>query len=144
MPYFAKIQPTANTSIYTVLEVISADQTFIDSGAVGDPSVWIQTSYNTYGNVHYAPSPPAQPDTPDGGTPVRANYAGIGYTYDTSYTVGDYVGVFYAPSPYPSWVLNTSTFLWEAPTPPGPAPTTGGPWFWDEATRSWVNTPPGA
>lgn len=144
MPYFAKIEPTANTSIYTVTEVISADQTFIDSGAVGDPSVWIQTSYNTYGNVHYAPSPPAEPRTPDGGTPVRANYAGIGYTYDTSYTVGDYVGVFYAPSPYPSWVLNTSTFLWEAPTPPGPAPTEGGPWYWDEATRSWVNTPPGA
>ena len=41
-----------------------------------------QTSYNTYGNVHYAPSPPAEPHTPDGGTPVRANYAGIGYTYD--------------------------------------------------------------
>ena len=144
MPYFAKIEPTANTSIYLVTEVISADQTFIDSGAVGDPSQWVQTSYNTYGNVHYAPSPPAEPHTPDGGTPVRANYAGIGYTYDTSYTVGDYVGVFYAPQPYPSWTLDTTTFLWIPPNPPGPPPTTGGPWYWDEATRSWVNTPPGA
>ena len=141
MPYFAKVQPTANISIYTVTDVISADQTFIDSGAVGDPTTWVQTSYNTYGNVHYAPSPPAQPMTPDGGTPVRANYAGIGYTYDTSYTVGDYVGVFYAPSPYPSWVINTSTFLWEAPTPPGPKPNDDKCYDWDEATISWVEVP---
>jgi hypothetical protein len=91
--------------------------------------------------VHYAPSPPAEPQTPDGGIPIRANYASIGYIYDPNYTIGDYVGVFYAPQPYPSWVLNTSTFLWEAPTPPGPMPTEGGPWAWDEATLSWVATP---
>lgn len=127
-----------------VTDVIVADQTFIDSGVVGDPSLWIQTSYNTYGNVHYAPSPPAEPMTPDGGTPLRANYAGIGYTYDPAVVINGVVGVFYAPQPYPSWVLNTNTYLWEAPTPPGPAPATDGPWYWDEATLSWVNTPPGA
>ena len=138
MTYFAKVNFQSGTK-YLVSDVISGDQSFIDT----IPGQWILTDYNTYGNVHYAPSPPAQPHTPDGGTPVRANYAGIGYIYDTSYTVGDYVGVFYAPSPYPSWVLDTSTFLWEAPTPPGPAPTEGGPWYWDEATRSWVTTPPG-
>jgi hypothetical protein len=138
MPYFAQVQPTADPTKFTVTEVISADQTFIDSGVVGPASEWIQTSYNTYGNVHYAPSPPAEPMTPDGGTPVRANYAGIGYTYDTSYTVGAYVGVFYAPQPYPSWILNTSTFLWEAPVP---YPTDGGNYVWDEATLSWVLVP---
>ena len=148
MPYFAKVQPTGNASIYTVLEVISADQTFIDSGAVGDPSAWIQTSYNTYGNVHYAPSPPAQPGTPDGGTPVRANYAGIGYTYDTSYTVGDYVGVFYAPRPsngygvFNSWILSTETFLWNPPNPPGPAPVDNQFWYWDDPNVAWTTTPP--
>lgn len=135
MPYFAKIQPTQDASKFDVVEVISADQTFIDSGAVGPSNEWIQTSYNTYGNVHYAPSPPAEPMTPDGGTPLRANYAGIGYTYDTSYTIGGVVGVFYAPQPYPSWTLNTSTFLWEAPVP---YPTDGGAYTWDEATQSWV------
>ena len=138
MPYFAKITPTANASLFTVSEVISADQEFIDSGLVGPADQWIKTSYNTYGNVHYAPSPPAEPMTPDGGIPVRANYAGIDYTYDTSYTIGEYVGVFYAPQPYPSWTLNTSTFLWEAPVP---YPTDGKNYYWDEATLSWVLIP---
>ena len=121
-----------------VTQVIVAEpdffQTFVDSS----PGEWIQTSYNTYGNVHYAPSPPAEPHTPDGGTPLRANYAGIGYTFDTSYTINDVVGVFYAPQPYPSWILNTSTFLWEAPVP---YPTDGGNYVWDEATQSWVLAP---
>ena len=134
MTYFAKCEPTSEASKFLVDQVISADQEFVDT----QPGMWVQTSYNTYGNVHYAPSPPAEPRTPDGGTPIRANYAGIGYTYDPNYTIGDYVGVFYAPQPYPSWVLNTDTFLWEAPTPPGPMPTEGGPWVWDEATLSWV------
>jgi hypothetical protein len=138
MPYFAKVAPTQEATKFIVTEVISADQSFIDSGAVGPAEEWIQTSYNTYGNVHYAPSPPAEPRTPDGGTPVRANYAGIGYTFDTSYTVGDYVGVFYAPQPYPSWILSTSTFLWEAPVP---YPTDGKNYYWDEFTQSWVLIP---
>jgi len=132
MAHFAKVENGI------VTDVIVADQTFIDSGVVGDPTLWVQTSYNTYGNVHYAPSPPAEPRTPDGGTPVRANYAGIGYTFDTSYTVGDYVGVFYAPQPYPSWILSTTTFLWEAPVP---YPNDGQNYYWDEATQSWVLIP---
>jgi len=139
MSYFAKVQPTETATLFTVTEVISADQTFIDSGLVGPASEWIQTSYNTYGNVHYAPSPPAEPHTPDGGIPLRANYAGIGYTYDTSYTENDIVGVFYAPQPYPSWILNISTFLWEAPVP---YPTDGKYYVWDEATQSWVLADP--
>ena len=135
MTYFAKCVQTANSSAMLVSEVISADQAFVNT----QPGFWVQTSYNTYGNVHYAPSPPAAPNTPDGGTPLRANYAGIGYTYDSSVVIDGVVGVFYAPQPYPSWVMNESTWLWEAPTPPGPMPTTGGPWVWDEATLSWVH-----
>jgi hypothetical protein len=138
MGYFAKVQSTDVANLFTVVDVISADQEFIDSGLVGPANEWWQTSYNTYGNVHYAPSPPAEPHTPDGGIPLRANYAGIGYTFDTSYTLNDVVGVFYAPQPYPSWILNTSTFLWEAPVP---YPTDGGTYVWDEATQSWVPAP---
>jgi len=138
MSYFAKAQPTDVANILTVTDVISAEQDFIDSGAVGPATDWWLTSYNTYGNVHYAPSPPAEPGTPDGGIPIRANYAGIGYTLDLNYTVNQYVGVFYAPQPYPSWILNTSTFLWEAPVP---YPTDGGNYIWDEATKSWVPVP---
>ena len=139
MPYFAKVNPTADPKLFTVDGTIRITQDELNTGNWGDPSQFYECSYNTYGNVHYAPSPPAEPMTPDGGTPVRANYPSSGYTLDLNYTIGDYVGVFYAPQPYPSWVLNTSTFLWEAPTPPGPMPTTGGPWHWDEATQSWVS-----
>jgi hypothetical protein len=131
MTYFAKVEPTSDQNKFNVVEVIRADQEFIDT----QPGTWILTDYNTYGNVHYAPSPPAEPHTPDGGTPIRANYAGIDYTYDTSYTVGNYVGVFYGQQPFPSWILNTSTFLWEAPVP---YPNDGKDYYWNEATLSWV------
>ena len=103
MSYFAQVENGLVTS------VISASQDVIDSGLFGDPSQWIQTSYNTYGNVHYAPSPPAEPMTPDGGVPLRGNYAGLGYTYES---VND---VFYAPCPGPGYTLNTSTWLWDPP-----------------------------
>lgn len=130
MTYFAKVDFQSGTK-YLVSDVIRADQSFIDT----IPGQWILTDYNTYGNVHYAPSPPADPKTPDNGIPIRANYAGINYTYDTAYTVGEFVGVFYAPQPYPSWILNTSTWLWE---PPVAMPLTDGPYFWDEPTKSWL------
>jgi hypothetical protein len=134
MTYFAKVEPTLDAFKFLVSTVIRADQDFVNN----QQGSWILTDYNTYGNVHFAPSPPAEPGTPDGGTPIRANYASIGYTYDTNYTIGDYVGVFYAPQPYPSWILNTSTFLWEAPVP---YPTDGGDYYWNEATQSWVLVP---
>ena len=108
--------------------VIVADQEFIDSGLVGDASEWVQTSYNTRGGVHYAPDS----DTPDGGVALRGNYAGIGYTYDQ---VND---VFYAPQPYPSWTISAPAWQWQAPVP---YPSTGGSYFWDEATQSWVLAP---
>ena len=109
MSHFAKIEPTANSAAFIVTNVICAEQEFINSGLVGDPSMWVQTSYNTHGNVHYAASPPAEPWTPDGGVPLRGNHAGIGYTYDKAHDV------FYAPKPTSpgNWVLNTNTWLWE-------------------------------
>ena len=112
MSHFAKVENGK------VTQVIVAEQDFIDSGAVGTPSDWVQTSYNTAGGVHRT-----------GGTPLRANYAGIGYTYDKT------ADAFYAPQPFPSWKLNTTTYLWEAPTP---YPTDGKPYSWDEATTAWV------
>lgn len=109
----------------TVTQVIVAEQDFIDTGAVGDPSQWVQTSYNTHGGVHRL-----------GGTPLRKNYAGIGYVYDA---VRD---AFYAPRPYPSWNLNEETCYWEAPTPVPeavqPTETTEGTYYvWEEETVSW-------
>ena len=118
MSHYAKV---AN-GIVTQVIVAEADffTTFVDTS----PGSWIQTSYNTRGNVHYG-----QDGNPDGGTALRGNYAGIGYTYDQ---VND---VFYAPQPFPSWTLNQSTWTWEAPTP---YPTDGKTYRWDEPTTSWV------
>ena len=105
-----------------VLRVIVAEQDFINSGAVGDPAHWIQTSYNTHGGVHK-----------NGGTPLRGNYAGIGMVYDAT------LDAFVAPKPFASWVLNPATFSWDAPTP---QPTDDKRYEWDEDTLTWVETPP--
>ena len=82
--------------------VIVAEQAFINSGSVGNPTEWVQTSYNTYGGVHY------NPDTgePDNGTPLRKNYAGIGYTYDKARDA------FIPPKPTnAAYILNETTCL---------------------------------
>lgn len=133
MSYFANV-PTLTNGKGIVKEVIGADQSVIDSGSFGDPSLWWQTSYNTYGNVHYG-----QNGQPDGGVALRANYAGIGYTLDTTVVQNGVIGVFYAPQPYPSWNLNTQTYEWQAPVP---YPNDGKVYDWDEATLSWVLVTP--
>lgn len=125
MAYFARV-PTITNSKGIVDEVIRADQEFIDSGFVGDPLLWIQTSYNTRGGIYYIPDTNT-PD-PDQSKALRANYAGIGYTYDSANDV------FYAPQPYPSWIINAPSWLWEAPVP---YPMDGKVYYWDEATLSW-------
>jgi len=81
-----------------------------------------RTSYNTLGGIHQG-----------GGTPLRFNYAGIGFTYDTTRDA------FISPQPYPSWVLDEATCLWVVPVA---RPSAGGPWIWNEATVSWVEIPP--
>ena len=111
MAHYAKV----NNGV--VDKVIVAEADFFDTFVDSSPGTWIQTSYNTYGNQHKL-----------GGTPLRGNYAGIGYTYDATNDV------FYAPKPYPSWILNESTWLWEAPIP---MPTDGKDYIWDEATTNW-------
>lgn len=122
MPYFAQV------TNYIVTQVISIDQATLNEGHWGDPATWVQTSYNTHGGVHYGPD-----GKPDGGIALRKNYAGIGYTYDPV------LDAFIPPKPYPSWVLNTETGLWQAPIP---YPDDGRTYYWDEATQSWVLAPP--
>jgi hypothetical protein len=84
-----------------VVDVIVADAEFFKTFRDTSPGTWIQTSYNTRGNVHYG-----QNGQPDGGVALRGNYAGIGYTYDQANDV------FYAPDPGAGWVLDTNTWLW--------------------------------
>jgi len=100
-----------------VIQVIVAEKEFFDTFVDSSPGTWIQTSYNTYGNQH--------PEN----RPLRGNYAGIGYTYDSTNDV------FYAPQPYPSWTLNNTTWLWESPIP---YPKDDKVYKWDETITNWV------
>lgn len=126
MGHYAKVLNTI------VQEVIVADASFFDTFVDTSPGTWIKTSYNTSGGIYYIPNVyPPEPD-PDQSKALRANYAGIGDTYDA---VND---VFYTPQPYPSWTISTPTWIWQ---PPIPYPTDGGQYVWDEATLSWVLSP---
>lgn len=117
MSYYAKVVDGK------VVSVISAEADFFLTFVDSSPGQWIKTSYNTRGNVHYG-----QDGKPDGGEALRGNYAGIGYIYDAEHDV------FYPPSPFPSWVMNESTWLWEAPIP---MPVDGKTYNWNEETKSW-------
>jgi|TARA_R110000744_G_scaffold50358_1_gene108920 hypothetical protein len=115
MTHFAKIEDGI------VIEVIVAEQDFIRNHTTG---VWVQTSYNTRGGIHYG-----EDRKPDGGVALRFNYAGKGWTYDSDRDA------FYAPKPFPSWVLNEATCLWVAPTA---YPDDGDQYIWNEETTAWV------
>ena len=101
-----------------VQQVIVAEAEFFQTFVDTSPGEWIQTSYNTYGGQHK-----------NGGTPLRKNYAGIGFTYDRT------KDAFIPPKPFASWTLNEDTCLWDAPTS---MPTDGKFYDWDETTTSWI------
>lgn len=119
MAHYAKVKDGV------VTQVIVAEAEFFDTFVDNEPGEWIQTSYNTRGGVHYNP----ETNEPDDGTPLRKNYAGIGYTYDSENDA------FIPPQPYASWTLNDDTCLWEAPVA---YPDDGEMYEWDEETTSWV------
>ena len=112
MAHYAKVENSL------VTQVIVAEPEFFDTFVDSSPGEWIQTSYNTSGGVHA-----------EGNTPLRKNYAGIGMIYDS---VRD---AFIAPQPYPSWILNETSCIYEAPVP---YPTDDLMYSWDEPTTSWV------
>ena len=113
MAHFAKV----NQGL--VVEVIVAEQDYINNMVDTSPGTWIQTSYNTHGGVHS-----------DGGTPLRKNYAGVGNIYDADRDA------FYEPKTYPSWTLNETTCIWECPvaTPEDYNPEN---YEWNETDQSW-------
>ena len=112
MAHFAKVVDGK------VTQVIVAEPEFFTTFVDSSPGEWIQTSYNTQGGVHLL-----------GGTPLRKNYAGIGFTYDRT------KDAFIPPKPFASWVLNETTCCWDAPTP---MPSDEKRYRWDEPTTSWV------
>ena len=115
MAHFAKV----NNGI--VVQVIVAEPEFFNTFVDSSPGQWIQTSYNTHGGVHA-----------NGGTPLRKNYAGIGFTYDSQRDA------FIPPKPFASWVLNEDTCLWNAPVA---MPDDGKIYVWDEDAQNWVEQP---
>lgn len=118
MAHFAEIDEQG-----VVLRVLVVDNAHENDGqnflanTLGLGGTWIKTSYNTVGGVHTS-----------GGTPLRKNYAGIGYTYDEGRDA------FIPPKPYASWTLNETSCTWEAPVA---YPSDGKIYSWNEATTSW-------
>ena len=111
MSHFAKVVDGK------VTQVIVAELDFFDTFVDSSPGTWIQTSYNTQGGQHKLD-----------GTPLRKNYAGVGYAYDLTRDA------FIPPQPFPSWTMSEETCLWSAPTPM----PIDGMYSWDESTLSWI------
>jgi hypothetical protein len=111
MAHFAKVVDDI------VTQVIVAEPEFFDTFVDETPGEWIQTSYNTIGGQHVK-----------GGTPLRKNYASIGGTYDSTRDA------FISPKPYPSWVLNEDSCLWESPVA---YPDNGERYEWNEENQTW-------
>jgi hypothetical protein len=115
MSHFAKVVDGV------VTQVIVAEPEFFETFVDTSPGTWLQTSYNTHGGVHA-----------NGGTPLRKNYAGIGFTYDAQRDA------FIPPKPFASWTLNEDTCLWDCPVA---YPTDGNVYSWDEESLNWVARP---
>ena len=144
MAHFAKLG--SNSKVIQVLTLNNGDM--LNADGVEDETVgqqylerhnnwpaqmWIQTSYNTSSGTHK-----------DGGTPLRGNYAGIGYTWDEDNNI------FYGKKPYASWVLNTTTATWHSPIGDAPDDLTDEEkaanthYVWNEGTGAWDKTTPEA
>lgn len=121
MSHFAKV----NNGV--VEQVIVAEPEFFETFVDSSPGQWIQTSYNTRGGKHY--NPETGELSADQSKALRKNYAGIGYTYDQTRDA------FIPPQPYPSWILNDETCLWNAPIP---YPEDGKIWYWNEDQQNWL------
>jgi len=132
MAHFAKIG--MSSKVIAVLTLNNGDM--LNADGVEDESVgqqylerhnnwpapmWIQTSYNTSGGAHKL-----------GGTPLRGNYAGIGYIWDEDNNL------FYPKKPYASWVLDVPTASWKSPIGDAPALTAEQKAQNEANTHYWV------
>jgi len=122
MAHFAKLDENNLVTFVTVGR--QEDDGLEEELTARTGDVYRQTSYNTYGGVHYTDGEPSA----DQSKALRFNYAGIGFTYDETRDA------FIPPTPYPSWVLDEATCLWVAPID-YPA---DGVHVWDEQAGDWV------
>lgn len=125
MAHFAKVDQGK------VINVIVADQDFIDNLVDDIPGEYIKTSYNTRGGVHYSDDAKTIPSD-DQSKALRKNYAGVGFTYDSD------LDAFIPPKPFNSWILDENTCLWKAPMD---MPEDGNQYKWNEEEGQWdINT----
>jgi hypothetical protein len=126
MASFAKIGLNGKViAVHSVVNEVLHDSNGVEREDIGIDfltklhgwAIWKQTSYNTHGGVHSS-----------GGTPLRKNHAGIGFTYDEDRDA------FIPKKPFNSWILNEDTCLWEAPIA---RPNDGNKYTWNELTLSW-------
>jgi len=83
---------------------------------------WVKTSYNTIAGEHKL-----------GGTPLRKNFAGVGYKYDKDRDA------FLPPKPYENWTLNETTCTWDAPVTKPESNLEDGEFYeWDVDKNDWV------
>tara|TARA_R110000803_G_scaffold203580_1_gene269215 strand:- start:1331 stop:1756 length:426 start_codon:yes stop_codon:yes gene_type:complete len=136
MAHFAKIGLNGK-----VLQVVSLDnkdmfnadniedetvgQQYLEEHSNWSAQLWIQTSYNTFNNIHK-----------NGGTALRGNYAAVGYIWDEDNNI------FWSKKPYNSWVKNLSTASWVSPIGNAPELTTEQTealsfYAWNEDDQSW-------
>lgn len=106
-----------------VEQVIVAKYDFIK--LLPDADKWIKTSYNTKEGKHY------KDGKVDDGTPIRKNYAGVGYTYDANRDA------FIPPQEHEDWILDEDTCNW---VPPVPKPADGKSYRWNFDSKSWVES----
>ena len=125
MSHFAKLDENNLVTFVTVGR--QEDDGLEEELTARTGDVYRQTSYNTYGGVHYTDGEPSA----DQSKALRFNYAGINFTYDPDRDA------FIPPKPFDSWVINESTCLWEPPVEyPADADTVA--YIWDEDTISWI------
>ena len=120
MSHYAQLDE--NNVVVFVIHAKSNDKE--DEFTESTDDVYRQTSYNTYGGVHYTDGEPSA----DQSKALRFNYAGIGFTYDENRDA------FIPPKPFESWILDEGICLWQ---PPLPYPEDGGNYRWDEDLFSW-------
>ena len=120
MGHFAKV------SNGIVTRVIVAEADFFNNFVDDSPGKWIQTSYNTRGGVHYKPN--TNEPSEDQSKALRKNYAGIGYTYDSTRDA------FISPQPFNSWTLDEDSCTWNSPVP---YPTDDKLYKWNEEILNW-------
>ena len=119
-----------------VTNVIVAEPEFFNTFVDETPGTWLKTSYNIRGGVYYDPetNQPAEDQSVIDGDEgrQRKNYAGKGYKYDVNRDA------FIPPQPYPSWIFNETTCLWDSPVA---CPDDGKSYFWNEEDQSWDEAP---